>query len=279
MNKEFKRVYTHPAPHHIDEVMAIAILRQSFDCQIVETPDIPDGLFGFEPEKDLAVDIGKKYDGVSYFDHHQNDESVKGESSLSLIVKHFAPELMEHEGFRSFVTKKTEQDNNGLSCYSTTSKEDLGVLMFIERRILNMPIDESTEFLSEWVIKPVLDEIKIAEEIRQELHYEPFGLNGVKENGGRISNDPANIRIKNEVSRDLLKDSPAKFLISPSIRNTGEFNILRRDESLDLNVLNGLEGVSFVHKAGFIASLRLYALDEAVRILDLEISGNRNLFD
>lgn len=75
-----KLVVTHNKIIHADEVMAIALLRVFTNDEIVvsrvshDTTDFS--------VYDMVIDIGKKFDGVKYFDHHQYKG---GKSSAGLI--------------------------------------------------------------------------------------------------------------------------------------------------------------------------------------------------
>lgn len=93
-----KTILTHDGPFHTDEVVAIAMLRIAFAKEHVRsrrsrTADPDDPMF------DLIVDIGGKYDGTRYFDHHQLNGPVRptGEAyaASGLIWKHFHPQIIQ----------------------------------------------------------------------------------------------------------------------------------------------------------------------------------------
>ena len=75
-----KIVATHNKLFHADEVTAIALLEIFMDFEIIVkriNHDTQDFL-----EYDFVIDIGKKFDGIKYFDHHQ---FKGGKSSAGLI--------------------------------------------------------------------------------------------------------------------------------------------------------------------------------------------------
>ena len=75
-----KKIATHNKIFHADEVSAIALLKIFTEDEIIvnrvdhDTTDFS--------SYDMVLDIGKKYDGVKYFDHHQYKG---GKSSAGLI--------------------------------------------------------------------------------------------------------------------------------------------------------------------------------------------------
>ena len=76
-------IATHNKIFHTDEVTAIALLKIFTEDEIVvhrvdhDTSDFS--------KYDMVIDIGKKFDGIKYFDHHQNKG---GKSSAGLIWKY-----------------------------------------------------------------------------------------------------------------------------------------------------------------------------------------------
>ncbi len=80
-------IATHNKIMHADEVSAIALLKIFRDDEIVvhrvnhDTADFT--------KYDMVIDIGKKYDGKKYFDHHQYKG---GKSSAGLIWEYLEEE-------------------------------------------------------------------------------------------------------------------------------------------------------------------------------------------
>lgn len=65
-----KKIVIHNGVFHADEVMAVAILQLAYvteDMSIKRTRDLNE----FE-DADFVIDVGGRFDGINYFDHHQN---------------------------------------------------------------------------------------------------------------------------------------------------------------------------------------------------------------
>ena len=75
-----KRIATHNKIMHADEVTAIALLK-IFTNDEIEVNRVNHNITDFS-KYDMVIDIGKMYDGVKYFDHHQYKG---GKSSAGLI--------------------------------------------------------------------------------------------------------------------------------------------------------------------------------------------------
>jgi len=75
-----KHIVTHNGIFHADEVTAIALIEVFVDEEVTisRVPHNSEDLDSF----DMVIDIGKKYDGVKFFDHHQYKG---GKSSAGLI--------------------------------------------------------------------------------------------------------------------------------------------------------------------------------------------------
>ena len=101
--KSIVKVGTHDGVFHIDEIAAIAILKTYFEnVDIVRTRDK-----NKLDDCDILVDIGRKYDGKRFFDHHQFKEGDKlyGLSSAGLVAKSFPVDNKFHD-FISAIDKR-----------------------------------------------------------------------------------------------------------------------------------------------------------------------------
>ena len=93
------KLVTHGGSFHTDDVFACATLqlyleKQDIKYEIFRTKDksIIEG-------GDIVFDVGGKYDGEKYFDHHQKETAGKRDNgilyaSFGLIWKHYGPELV-----------------------------------------------------------------------------------------------------------------------------------------------------------------------------------------
>ena len=77
---------THSSRAHFDDVLSISLLLVKFPgATVIRTNNI-DILEDEIIENAIVVDIGNKYDGSRYFDHHQD---ININSSFVLVLKHF----------------------------------------------------------------------------------------------------------------------------------------------------------------------------------------------
>ena len=261
------KIYTHQAPHHIDEVVAIAIIKTKHageEIDVVETSvidpmQIDDG--------DYVIDVGRKYNPErGFFDHHQiDDPSI---SAMSLVVEDVMPELKADESFMDFVDTKSVSDNRGPYCllHEMTQGNSgqffapFNSLFLIERAVVSMQIEESTDLLRHILITPILEKIKIRDEMLRDEHvsltcYSRVALLSFREK----ALDREFTRIRNEVSDILKVDSGQDLLVSvyPGSRDPENTVEIRRESkcSFDLHLLSDAfpDAVSFVHNSGFLA--------------------------
>lgn len=102
--ENIKKIIVHGGVFHADDVLAVALLR-NLGCEA------PVGRVFKAPEKveegTLVLDIGGEYDGISRFDHHQNDCPIRYNgvkyAAFGLLVK--ALGICEEQGFESFDEK------------------------------------------------------------------------------------------------------------------------------------------------------------------------------
>lgn len=68
---EMLQICTHSGPFHADESLAVYMLRllpKFKDAKVVRSRNPEDW-----EASDIVVDVGAKYDGVKFFDHHQRN--------------------------------------------------------------------------------------------------------------------------------------------------------------------------------------------------------------
>ena len=99
--KELKKVYTHAGVFHADDVFCVALLKNlGFDGKVVRVPRLPDEI----EETAIVIDIGGKYDGERFFDHHQSTAPVRDNgvkyAAFGQLVKSLA--IREEKGFETF---------------------------------------------------------------------------------------------------------------------------------------------------------------------------------
>jgi len=120
-----KQIATHNKIFHADEVTAIALLKIFTDDEIIVNRidhDTTDFI-----EYDMVIDIGKKFDGDKYFDHHQYKG---GKSSAGLIWEYLGLENKYHkisqlvklvdDNDTGVAKAKTFEYSNLIKCFNTT---------------------------------------------------------------------------------------------------------------------------------------------------------------
>ncbi|EEB06460.2 eukaryotic protein [Schizosaccharomyces japonicus yFS275] len=138
-----KRIATHSGKFHADESLAVYMLRcleEYRDAKVIRTRDLE-----LIDSCDIAVDVGGKFDGVKYFDHHQREfndtfspDYKTKLSSAGLVYKYFgkrvitsilpsAPitesqlDLLHVKIYREFI-EGLDADDNGISPYPAELK-------------------------------------------------------------------------------------------------------------------------------------------------------------
>ncbi len=102
------KIATHNKIFHADEVTAIALLKTFTDNEIVVSR--VDHSTSDYSAYDMVIDIGRKFDGKKYFDHHQHKG---GKSSAGLIWDYL--ELAEQYPKISKLIKMVDDNDVGIS--------------------------------------------------------------------------------------------------------------------------------------------------------------------
>ena len=94
VSRKDANVITHSGEFHADDVFAVAILTFLKEIKITRTRDI-----GVPNDDTIIVDVGGKYDGKRYFDHHQGLMITRKNggnfASAGLIWMHYGKEILE----------------------------------------------------------------------------------------------------------------------------------------------------------------------------------------
>mmetsp|Transcript_7795 Transcript_7795/g.7727 ORF Transcript_7795/g.7727 Transcript_7795/m.7727 type:complete len:337 (-) Transcript_7795:7734-8744(-) len=95
------KICTHSGSFHADESLAvfmIKLLPKYQNSQLIRSRNPTDW-----EASDIVIDVGGKYDGIKWFDHHQREfnETFSADyktklSSAGLIYKHFGKEIISH---------------------------------------------------------------------------------------------------------------------------------------------------------------------------------------
>lgn len=269
---------------HLDEIYGIAALCLAKDIA-VSTVEITRSFNQSEANDttfDYVVDFGLVYNGVTRFDHHQDDESVAGLSSFGLVVKTF-DKLKALRGTR-FVDRVDYQDLNGPAKtfekflgISTSPSEFFGAFEGVEQMLVSEWLSENYRFVLDVAIKTVsrkLEEAKAVAEakvniLKAEL-VEINGLTILKQDFNLVSS-PAFTAVGNNIAGEYAVEHGAVLILGKG-RDPKQFSLLRttlgEDVNLNLSILKDVDGVGFAHPSGFFAAVQRDAdLDSVISML------------
>ena len=92
------RVVTHNGFFHTDETLAVALLKAAgYRVSVKRVPHNVDSCILASPKYDMILDVGLRYDGVRYFDHHQGgmEEATAGLVYNYLVKNNLLPEVRQ----------------------------------------------------------------------------------------------------------------------------------------------------------------------------------------
>lgn len=105
VSRKDANVITHDGKFHADDIVAIGLLSIIKKVDVARTRDLRE-----IPENALILDVGGRYDGKRYFDHHQGLEQKRNSgssyASAGLIWKHFYSQILEKFNIISEEEKK-----------------------------------------------------------------------------------------------------------------------------------------------------------------------------
>jgi uncharacterized UPF0160 family protein len=168
------RVATHNGVFHSDEVFAVALLKLAGEeVEVTRLPHQTDVIV--LDEFDLVIDIGRRYDGVKYFDHHQGGTGEKASAGLILHYLEGSGKLPVVDDIREIIGLVDRQDN-GIerrpldSITSVISNLNTNDIYGEEQ---NAAFNKAVAFAEELVLAPLLkkhieaeEEMKVLEKIQ-----------------------------------------------------------------------------------------------------------------
>lgn len=99
VSRKDANVITHSGEFHADDVFAVAILSFLKEIKLTRTRDI-----GVPNDDTIIVDVGGRYDGKRYFDHHQGlmikRKNGGNFASAGLIWMHYGKEILERNNLQ-----------------------------------------------------------------------------------------------------------------------------------------------------------------------------------
>ncbi|EDK41758.2 hypothetical protein PGUG_05856 [Meyerozyma guilliermondii ATCC 6260] len=142
LDSSIMQICTHSGSFHADESLAVymvKLLPAYKDCKLVRSRNPEDW-----EASDLVIDVGGKYDGTKYFDHHQREFSETFSanyktklSSAGLIYKHFGKQIIEEvcqstkentellyeKVYKEFI-EALDANDNGINNYSKEAEAE-----------------------------------------------------------------------------------------------------------------------------------------------------------
>ncbi len=240
------KIATHNKTFHADEVTAIALLKVfgGYETEVSRVGHQCSDFDGF----DMVIDIGRKFDGVKYFDHHQHKG---GKSSAGLIWDYLAQsevypqvsrliEIVDKQDVGEKKAGEFEYPNlvkyyNHPNLTSPKQEEAFGRVVEFAHTILSS-MKEAQEMIN--VTAKKLEKLAFFDK-REEIVY----LDEFVPNWDHFINGTTHPDIKAVVWRDA-KENNYKVKLTPKTQGSFEFNTSPLQPSSE---------IVFVHSAGFFA--------------------------
>ena len=258
---QYIAAYTHSGKFHADDVFSTALIRMLYpDIPVYRVHEVPKSL---DRETTLVYDIGG-----GEFDHHQMDSPVRENgqryAAFGLLWRRFAVELGLSEAARdaldeSFISCIDEADNGG-------AQETLSATITAFNPPWNSEASQDDAFEEAvQLAKSILEHMIAREKAKTAAQDE------VRTALDRMQN---RIVILERFApwEDILTESEAVFVVYPSNRKPGNYNIQgvpaergsmavkipmplkwRSCQPQELPAVSGIEGLTFCHKSGFLA--------------------------
>lgn len=272
------KILTHGGNAHVDEVIAIALISIAEEQEVHIERAYPSEETDYS-NYDFVVDVGRRFDGEKFFDHHQNTPETEGKSATTLVVEEYFPGVLE-AGLVNELSGLFErigmQDTKGLT--KTRKKyenEEVKPFMTLEFGLVE-EFKTNPNFIVNRVIVPILkralnfreEVIKASEFLKKnseilEVKGSVKALKITKEfDGGYKAFNKAqtNIIDENDISVVYNYDngSDGRVLFRTSF---GE------KVGIDLTKVNP-ESPIFIHKAGFLAKFHPSSKGEFLELIE-----------
>jgi hypothetical protein len=275
-----KKVISHPSPRHLDDFLALCIVKEIFPFIEMEykIPDKKD----LDNEEIMVLDVGGMLDfDKNNFDHHQlatTDGGYVYESSLSLVLKKFidknkVPLAIKQIGFVDNYGLQTATKLGVISDKGTRFKITIikglifswGVCDVVYKSILSLYKDDADELEMVKFIDYLYHNLELS--CKQELdesirryELECVRFENTVSDGNFVDINSFKVFVSGSVismATKLFTDYGCHFVICRNSFNNNHTSIIKnttdkRSADFDLNKLkNGFE-VVFMHKSGFM---------------------------
>jgi len=279
MNKNIE-VLVHGYQAHLDEVMAATLIAIHTDYEVNITRDSNiKNTDGF----DYILDTGMKFDGIKFFDHHQDDENVNGKSAAGLVYDTFFSHIKGD--LETLVERINFQDNNGLSAYAETIGSDsktLTPLLTIEKGLVKLfetQPDMVINTIMVPMVKGIIDNYIATEKAKQFIED-----NSIIEHIGNVNvlkltkkfDGPAYVLNMSQV--DYVDQNDIHVVYSYDDRTAGRVLFrTHRGESQNIDFTKSTPADTvFIHKAGFMCKFNPATDTEYIQLIKQSVGADIN---
>ena len=240
------KIIAHNGVFHADEITAIALLNLVGFNMEVDRINHQTNLNHLK--FDMAIDIGRQYDGVKHFVHHQG---IRDKASAGLILDYLeSSDLLPKVDKIRQVVKIVDGNDNGLVKANIDSF--ITVIQYANQENIysieqNTQFYRAIEFVTDRILRPLLDEHNQLEEVKKLYKdIEPETVVILPEYN-RLWNTVFNGEITPNVEAVVWYDKDQdKWKIQTTPKKPGSFERVGRG-------LIPMEGMDFVHTGKFFA--------------------------
>lgn len=268
-----KKIVTHKLPHHFDDWAAVALLLSlypSAEIEYVASQSVPEEYLN--DTEVILVDVGMDYNpALNNFDHHQD---LNLPCSLTLVLKHFFPEIPESPAVRAidaidrfglknaakqgFLTLKPENDELRKNLLYTTPTPKIGEV--VKNTMKNMKVARDYNYFLEF-LHAELDSASLLEEGKKRVEFEekefqrklqkaqPFEYKDLR---GLFSDEPL-------IQHYRVFKEGIDFVVESNVQNQNYTSIIKNTNSIKTQKINLLKEFSFLsgnvifhHQSDFI---------------------------
>lgn len=247
MSQAHISIATHGAPHHVDELVALAILRhwateyrKTTRVEFLRRSEVSTR----QHEFDVLLDIGEQHaPHLGRFDHHQGDSSSEKTCAAELVFLHLYRGQALVDWFRPLLRQITDWDNGGgyrQHDYLTLR----GVIRSLGGRHHDDPRSWQCLHVVEALVAEWFAEAAKADRVEASLRSGiPFGAGILLRSDGHYG----------PTMQQRLSDSPYRFVGLPGDNRFQLISVRNTDGSDRYHFPQGLPEATFVHPNGFLA--------------------------
>lgn len=253
---ENMKILTHAGTHHADEVLAIATIHELLgECEVIRTYDREQVAAAQQNPDVWVLDIGRKYDELNNFDHHQ-DANIAATNLLVLRALSYKLRARVQDKLREHLFNYVDQVDRGEIVEGRDIQAPTFNAIIRSCNALNNGFDVALS-IARATFRAALAQARKAvdDERRWKREVFLFGRYAVLE-----SNDPI------AGWHELAERDGVIFLVTPNKR--GGWQIISRDSGKFPIPADDTQ--TFLHNSGFLAAYpsREHAIGHAMAIAD-----------